>query len=528
MPTAGGGEPDRGRSAPTGSVLRRGAILIPLIIAACTRIAPHAPTPDANVLLIVIDVLRADHVGSYGYPRDTTPRIDDLAATGVRFETAVSSCGWTRPSMSSLFTSLDPIQHGVLKGFNQDGADFYLDVLDNAYTTWAEILLAAGWDTMGVAPNAYTRPEFGFGQGFSSYVAEAENAGEVVDRFLEWLEPRPAGRFFAYLHFMDVHWPYDPPPPYAEMFGTYPTSIDFDNVDWNELRQLIRAFRARFTEADLEQMIARYDGGTRYVDDEIGRLLDHLAAAGRLDDTLIVVTSDHGEEFMEKGRIGHGRHLYDVLLKVPLVIRFPGHWAAGRVVRDQVRLVDVLPTVLEAVGVPAPGEMSGHSLIGLIETGRPDPEMPGYAFAEHMRSDNLYRQAVRTRRFKFIRSFHPQIATDGGKPGGGEWDQERFFLTLLRPDPDRRHHVLRELYDLQQDPGETDNLLSRRPDLVSRFDQTLDHYMRAREKWVTARSGTRGRIDPDTARELCNLGYIQCDLLEPAPDSGDDRPGGGE
>lgn len=494
-------------------LLFAGGIFFLLQQTACSRTPAFSPQPDTNILLVVIDVLRADHVGSYGYERDTTPRIDSLARSGVRFETAISSSGWTRPSISSLFTSLDPIQHGVLKGFNEEGGDYYLDVLEDSYTTISEILRFNGYESVAVAPNAYTRPEFGFGQGFSTYYSEAENGQVLVDHFLSWLEEKPRGKFFGYLHFMDVHWPYDPPEPFDKMFGQFATSIDFDKVDWNDLRQWIRAYRAQLTREDLQELIARYDGGTRYVDEQLSRLFDRLADQNLMDGTLIVITADHGEEFMEHGRLGHGRNLYDCLLKVPLIMKFPGNWGSGTVIENQVRLVDIMPTILETVGIEIPGTISGHSLIKLISTGGNDSEMPEYAYSEHLRGDNLYRQSIRKNGFKFIRSFHPSPShssrNDGKGIGEDGWSQEDFLLNLINPESGSRGNVIREFFDLNNDPGEKQNIFRQRMTIVRELEKELDRWMRVREPWISGRSGKKSKIDPETVKELRNLGYIQ-------------------
>ncbi len=316
---------------------------------------PPQPLENPNVLLITIDTLRSDHVGAYGHDRDTTPNLDRLATEGVRFANASSVSSWTLPGHASLLTGLYPAEHGVVSDHN---------ALPPSAVTLAEIFQERGYETYAAVSHVYLTSRWGFAQGFDALddrVAEGSPhrpvASRIVDSALGWLSARNDTErpFFAWLHIFDPHWDYSPPSPWDTRFdGEYTGSM---TGDYSSMRPYIKALATRekppeLSGRDVEHLLALYDGEIAYADHHVGRLLDRLGATGELDDTLIVFTSDHGEEFMEHGSLeGHQWTLYDEVVQVPFMMRFPDGRHAGAVVDRPVSTVTAAGTILDALGI---------------------------------------------------------------------------------------------------------------------------------------------------------------------------------
>ena len=323
--------------------------LFALLWAACSDSStPAAPPP--NVLLISIDSLRADHLGCYGYERDTSPNMDRLAREGVLFTQCSSSSSWTLPAHASLFTGLPISSHGCTAAAS----------LAEPRHTLAEAMRDGGYRTAGFWSGPYLHPRFGLNQGFEQYVncASFDFEGKQLDvnkqshaditnpKILEeverWFASRPPGPFFMFVHMWDVHFDYIPPAPYDTQF-----SADYDGpVDGTPPRE-------RLEGQDLEQLIALYDGEIAWTDHHVGRLLELLAEQGVDEDTLVIVTSDHGEEFYEHGEFGHRKTLFEESIAVPLLIRYPRSLPAGLKVETATSLMDLAPTILDAADLPA-------------------------------------------------------------------------------------------------------------------------------------------------------------------------------
>ena len=351
------------------------AAALALLCAACGGDgAPERP----NLILVSIDSLRADHLGCYGYARDTSPRIDRLAAAGARFEQAVSTTSWTLPAHAALFTGLYDATHGVV----DNGL-----ALSELHVTLAELLQRAGYHTAGFFGGPYLHPTFGLAQGFDVWqscmtttpdaaserdvragaMAEDARAHDDVTgprtlaEIEAWLARGLEQPFFLFLHLWDVHYDYIPPAEHAERFDPgYQGPIDGRGVATDP------AIRADMPARDREHLVALYDGEIRSTDEVLGRILDALEARGALADAVVVVTADHGEEFFEHGGKGHQRTLFDEVLRVPLVVWAPGRVTAGRVVSEQVRLIDVLPTLARMAGVDEPLAVQGRDLGPLL------------------------------------------------------------------------------------------------------------------------------------------------------------------
>jgi arylsulfatase A-like enzyme len=314
----------------------------------------------------------------------------------------------------------------------------------------------------------------GFAQGFVDYRDQQGGIERIHRRFLRWL--RGAGGhypWFAYLHYIDLHDPYRPEPPYDVMFGRHaPVYEGIDLGEWGAYLEAVRQGRQTLSAAEVAQLEAYYDGQLRFLDDRIARLLEELRRRGRYEDTLIVLTSDHGDAFLEHGFISHSTTPYDELVRVPLIVKLPGNRHAGREVAAQVRLVDVMPTVLDLLGLPVPPEVAGCSLRPLWAGGPAAERPPGCEEAViEIAEEGAYPVvAIRAGGFKYIH--HEQVGD--------------------------------ELYDLSSDPGEARNLLGAGLAQEEALRERALAVVAARE----ALSGERIELDEETIRELKALGYI--------------------
>jgi len=330
-------------------VRRRLLVLALLLAAACGR-AREREQP--NVLLISIDTLRADHLGLYGYARDTSPFLDRLAAGATVFERAYSPAPWTLIAHMSMLTGLYPPQHGVIDGEL---------ALSPEIPLLAERLAAAGWQTVGLHHPVWVVPRHGFARGFDVYrphadIAEAER--HLHEELARLDQARPT---FLFVHLFDVH----RGPIVPRTHSIYPAPEPFQELFRPGATQELPLFMAELDPHDPRQreaLTALYDGGIRHVDHELERWFAWPEAEGFLENTLVIVTSDHGENLMERGRSeGHG-HFWNEGIQVPLIVRFPDGRGAGERVDELAHLADIVPTVLEVCGLAAQGELGGRSL----------------------------------------------------------------------------------------------------------------------------------------------------------------------
>jgi arylsulfatase A-like enzyme len=372
------------------------------------------------VVVYLVDTLRADHCGIYGYSRDTTPELDAFARDAVVFEAAVAHASWTKPSVASLLTSRLPAHHRAVQ---------LRDPLDPAHPTIATRLAERGWSNgAAIANSVIYGEESAFDPGFAVFAglhgeddrrSKLVGADVVVDSALTFLRARRGLATFLYVHTMDPHVPYAPPPPFDRMFEPHPAEghpAQDPRTDYQE-------------PLDRERMVAQYDGDIAFGDREFGRFVRELKEAGLYDDALVVFVADHGEEFLDHGRWLHGRSLFDELIRVPLVVKFPKNEWKGRRIAEQVQLVDVVPTVLEAVGLPAVADLAGRPLQAAVRGGA--APRPALAEISHR---GFVAHGVRTEADKFVRRFSPE-------------DDELYF-------------------DLRRDPGEKENRAGDEPQRV--------------------------------------------------------------
>lgn len=306
-----------------------------------------------NVLVILIDSVRANHLGCMGYHRNTTPTIDSLAREGTLFTACQAQSSWTLPAMATIFSGLNAREHGAGRRYDA------LFGVSSEIPWMPHIFKNEGYVTGAFFNVVFMSSDFGFHRGFDHFdcpPAEPEsptrNAGETVDAFLLWLEDVPDDTpFFAAVHFFDPHLSYDPPEPWNTLF-TDPAYDGGYNNSWGVVPDLndVHFGRDTIPPEGLANLKALYDGEIAYTDMQLGRLLDRLSAMGLSENTLIVVLGDHGEEFLEHGGMDHGRTLYQEICHVPLLFCGPGV-PRGEVVSTLVAQLNVLPTVLDLSGI---------------------------------------------------------------------------------------------------------------------------------------------------------------------------------
>lgn len=442
--------------------------------------APASPRPP--IILISIDTLRADHLGCYGYERETSPRIDQLASNSIRFDNAISASNWTLPSHVSLMTSQSPSIHGVV----DDRVAMPAEAI-----TLAEALDDKGYDTAALVSWIYVSEVYGFAQGFDSFQTMIDRraidpasgkgalrAEAVVDAANAWLDQRDGeDPFFLFVHLFDPHLDYDPPAPYDTMFDP-----DYDghaNGSYPYVKPYIEGlneFALDVPARDRSYIEALYDGEIRYVDTQIERLLAKLEETVGLDECVIALVSDHGEEFDDHGSMeGHGWTLYDEVIHIPMLLRLPGRARAGEVIDPPVGLVDVAPTLLELANIAIPDRFTGTSLLA-ADRGQP------IAFSESHRF-NIRKRAARAANHKLIHT------EDTGMNAAGV--------------PIRAGY---ELFDLGHDPGERQNI----------YQETSPIGIALRD-WI-ARQGKApadgaapisAELTPEQIELLRSLGYVQ-------------------
>ncbi len=431
------------------------------------------------VVLLVIDSLRADFVGAYGFDGSLTPRIDELASRSILFENAYSVAPWTKPSVASLLTSLSPETHGVLdhdgRFDDSGGARHVVDGLAPEAHTLAEGLAAAGYRTTALVANPWLRKTLGFAQGFDDFIrTPPARSAELVDRLGEQLDALdPAQPHFLYIHLMDAHGPYDAPAADFEaassMAGIGPKRA-LTAAERSAVPPYLRAgsWVAGAAGKDLARWRAAYAAGVRAADRTVGAILDALEARGLLEHAVLVVTSDHGEELAEHGGWDHGHTLYEEQLRIPLLLRLPGDESGGRRPGAPVSLLDVMPTLLAIAGAPTSSGLLGRDL----RDPAPVDGAPPLLVSGVKSRTGLH--AIQSGRHKFV------FDEDGG---------------------------VGRLYDRQADPAERRDLSRQRPETRTTLERQL---ARLRADAARDRFGDAPRVplDPALAVRLEALGYL--------------------
>jgi arylsulfatase A-like enzyme len=464
-----------------------GALWLALVVLAVPPACRgHQPASRPDVLVVVVDTLRADRLGAYGNRDGLTPFLDSLAARGTVFRRAYAQTSWTNPSVASLLTSRYQSQHGVIT---------FASVLAESETTLSEVLRTAGYATGGFSANGLINAPLGFAQGYDRYRAHlvknvgpqyrwlSERAVTITTEARGWLDTlwsqgRPAMPVFLYLHYMEVHTPYAPPPELLARVRDGRPPPDLDDVN----RTVFLGHLGKVPPEKVADIVDAYDAMVLAMDDALRALFAQLEQRGFLDHALVVITSDHGEEFKEHGLMGHEKTLFEEVIHVPLIVLTPGQ-REPVVVEEVVSLVDVAPTVLEVIGVPVPATFEGVSRAAALGHGG----------------------LVARLRYRLALGDAPGAYTELIKPQGARRFTPHERAVVLTD----RKLILgvggeREFYRLDVDPGE------RNPDGVPAGERDA---LAARLEAVRAKAGgaaTRREtkpIDAETRERMRALGY---------------------
>ncbi|WEL21113.1 sulfatase [Halorhabdus sp. BNX81] len=449
-----------------------------------------------NIVLVTIDSLRADHLGYYGYDRETSPVIDSLAADGLSFD-AYANSSWTRASFPSIITSTYPLEFG---GF---------EYLSDQRTTVGSVVSEGDYETAAFHSNLWLSRDYNYGRGFDQfydsktdpsllaklrafvklnldddgivyrtlqrlYDVTEEKAGvdvgqtykdaeTITDEAIEWIEST-TGDFFVWVHYMDVHHPYVPHSKISADLGIDPGVSEREAI---QLRRKMLEEPEEISDDEYQTLVDLYDTEIRYTDTHIGRLIDVANQHGGDEDTAVVLTSDHGDEFREHGQFSHTPTMYDEVLHVPIIVSGADVKETGHQ-DEQVELLDIAPTVADLADVPTPDSYRGRSLLAAAGSGE-DVDV----ISETWQNDE-YKLSVRTPEWKYI------------------WDRDAG---------------VRELYHLASDPDETQNVINDQPDIADNLQERLrEHLEELRETNETLPNVS---MDNETEARLKDLGYLE-------------------
>lgn len=454
-------------------------VVLALLLGGCGENPPPPPeAPDQaplNVVLLLVDTLRADHLGAYGYPRETSPNFDALAAESVLFEEPVAQAGCTFPSVNSLLTSRYPALFLTAEPRHLG--------IPEALPSLPKILQANGYTTVAVSaspivthnPSQYNT-DGGFGGGFDIFYEGCQwDPADCIHRRTEKLLARLEEPFFLYLHYMEPHGPYKPPANHEWRFIRPYEGKDFiAGGNPNPIAKMIYSDgpEVEVTPRDLEHLIDLYDEEILYFDGQLSRLLGQLKARGQMERTLLILASDHGEEFLEKEHIKHCRSVYQTLVHTPLLFRLPeGLQGNGQRIPGPVQNLDIVPTVLDYLGIDAaPYALEGKSLRSRIEGSGSGATAPPRAF-----TSQRYSRALIEDGFKIIMDFE---------------------------DPGQRRQAL---YHLAEDPAETQAVERLHPETFRRLRRDLLLWVQEQEG--DAERGVRAAREAE--KQLKALGYLQ-------------------
>ncbi len=441
-----------------------------------------------NVLLISIDTVRKDHCSVYGYKRDTTPNLCKFAEQGARFDLAYSACSSTATSHASMFTSLYPPAHQVIRNGYK---------LGNEYNALAEHLGSLGYQTAACVASHVLNAKYGFSQGFTFYDDDFKEANSSIknkyfegqsgaidqrahattQKAINWLKNKrsPESPFYMFLHYFDPHAPYDPPEPFMSQFSS-------QKNEPNYLEKLISKIQ-NDKAAYLEKAISLYDGELAFTDQEVGKVFEALKHLGLEDDTLVVLTSDHGEGLGQHNIVGHSLNIYEEAVRVPLLFRWPNHIPKGLELSAPVEGVDIMPTILDLIGVNLEGlSLHGQSMAPALRGGSEiDKDRPVYLFREYYtgRYDlGLYEKTFHKGNKLAIRK--------------GQW---KYI--------EGKEENSKELFDLSSDPLELKNIYTDFSEKTSELSAQLENWV----KKYTKKQLQHQNIPKEDLERLRALGY---------------------
>lgn len=412
-----------------------------------------------NLLIFSVDTLRSDHLSCYGYKRKTTPNIDLLAKDGVLFTNTIAQSSWTLPSHMSLLTGLYSSSHGVMVPNNK---------LNNQHLTVAEILQNAGYKTVAFTDGGYLSHQFGY-QGFDRFDDRGYGIETIYIKAVNWLKKNHSRPFFLFLHTYQPHCPYNPPP----LYDIYSDKNYRGIVDASRKSDHYHSIKHKLTLKDYLYVIDKYDGEIYYTDHFLGKLLEELRDLGIYEKSIIVFTSDHGENFLDHPTygIGHGQ-LYDEIVKVPLIIKAP-IFLKNQIIGAQVESIDIMPTVLELLGISIPNKVDGDGLVELVKKGSYDKV---FAFSENYNSVHETTRMIRSSDWKLLSRI---------------WPQKKL-----------------ELFNFKNDPKEKHNLFAEEVETGKFLFEKLQKWIYTQEEKVKIFPTDKIEHDDELTEKLKALGYI--------------------
>jgi len=422
-----------------------------------------------NIILISIDALRADHLSCYGYHRNTSPNIDQLAREGILFKNGFSQVTWTLASHASIFLSQYVWRHNVKNP--------HTERLTDSYTTLAEILKNENYATAAFTGGGTLSSSYGFNQGFEIYAdgipgrRGRHEIASYMDKLLSWLESVRNRKFFLFIHTYDVHGPYNLPSPDFDLY----TKGRFEGKHLRTSKGISpRQLKGlKLTLEEIDYIMAVYDGCINYVDDQLGKLFIKLDQLGIDDNTIIIVTADHGEAFKEHGKLGHCGKPYIEEVHVPLIMRGPGI-PKNRIYENYVQHIDIVPTILEILNIPKRKEMQGKSLLPLMNNCEIEEEFKTYSFGlDTNKPQWLFSMSLRTK----------------------DWT---YIMNQNGPD---------ELYDRINDPKEQNSIIEKRPLIAQELRKELENFIALTSEGKPP-VAEKVRIDKRLKEQLKSLGYL--------------------
>lgn len=457
-----------------------------LIVAACSRSddapdsAETASSPPPNLVVVTLDTTRADHLGCYGYFRDTSPFIDALAAESVLFERCLAPMSTTLPSHISLFTGTHPMEHGVLANIGSPGGRKFHS--SPGLGLWAECAAGAGFQTAAFVSAAPVKRQTGIGEGFQTFdqpVRHERIAGKTSTKTIAWLEGEMREPFFLWVHYFDPHTPRSPPAPYDELFtrdaALEARMAELELPDQVKTRKDKRPNQPRWIMADVAEHINLYDGEVRYMDEQLGQVLDSLRALPAWERTVVLVVGDHGEGLGQHDDLVHGR-VWNEQIHVPLIVRVPG--VAPKRVPVPLSIVDIMPT-LQAMASGLPFHALLEQASGSTVTGESAGERAIFS-----------RDVTRSR----VHMFDPRFALQVG-----EW---KFIHDPKGAD---------QLFNVTADPHERNDVIGANMEVAAELKDRLLRIMEEQtlrgERLERERGKVDDEVDPELARELRALGY---------------------
>jgi len=445
-------------------------ILAPIIlILVCNGFIYSCRLPNRskgpNIILISIDALRADHLSCYGYHRNTSPNIDRLAREGTIFKNCLSQATSTGPSHTSIYLAQYVWRHKV---------DTFKKRLCRSPATLAEILKDRNYTTAAFVGRGILSAKYELNRGFEIYDDGSPGRGwcyeisSYINKLLSWLESVRNRKFFLFIHTYDVHAPYNPPLPYFDLYTK--GHCEGTHLRMSKGIMPLKLNASKLTSGEINYIMAVYDGGINYVDDQLGKIFEKLNQLGIYENTIIIITADHGEAFREHGKLEHNSKPYIEEIHVPLIMRGP-KIPRNRIYENFVQHIDIVPTIFEILNIPQRGEMQGRSILPLMNNCEIEEDFKTYSFGRRAR--NRFSMSLRTKKWTYIMN-----------PGG-----------------------LDELYNRINDPKEQNNIIEKRPLIAQKLKKELEDFIALTSKGKP-QVAEKVHIDEELKEQLKSLGYL--------------------